>query len=138
YQLTVWGLSYWLAFFLTLPIAFVLGVAIQVVPLRPVQHSVIAVVIVTVGLFILIDGVVTWIWGADLKFMKAPFGNAVYHPGSVAFARQDIGVLLVTILTVVLLWLLFQFTKLGLAMRAAALRPAAASLVGARVYAMLS
>ena len=138
YQLTVWGLSYWLAFFLTLPIAFVLGVAIQVVLIRPVQHSVIAVVIVTVGLFILIDGVVTWIWGADLKFMKAPFGNAVYHAGSVAFARQDIGVLLVTILTVVLLWLLFQFTKLGLAMRAAALRPAAASLVGVRVNAMLA
>src|SRR5436305_2364108 len=99
YQLTIWGLSYWLAFFLTLPIAFVLGVAIQVVLIRPVQHSVIAVVIVTVGLFILIDGVVTWIWGADLKFMKAPFGNAVYHAGSVAFARQDIGVLLVTIVT---------------------------------------
>jgi len=138
YQLTVWGLSYWLAFFLTLPIAFVLGVTIQVVLIRPVQHSVIAVVIVTVGLFILIDGVVTWIWGADLKFMKAPFGNTVYHAGSVAFARQDIGVLLVTILTVVLLWLLFQFTKLGLAMRAAALRPAAASLVGVRVNAMLA
>jgi branched-chain amino acid transport system permease protein len=99
---------------------------------------VIAVVIVTVGLFILIDGVVTWIWGADLKFMKAPFGNAVYHVGSVAFARQDVGVLLVTILSVILLWLLFQFTKLGLGMRAAALRPAAASLVGVRVNTMLA
>jgi branched-chain amino acid transport system permease protein len=138
YQLTVWGLSYWLAFFLTLPIAFVLGIGIQVVLIRPVQHSVIAVVIVTVGLFILIDGVVTWIWGADLKFMKAPFGNAVYHVGSVAFARQDVGVLLVTILSVILLWLLFQFTKLGLGMRAAALRPAAASLVGVRVNTMLA
>src|SRR5206468_8704709 len=39
YQLTVWGLSYWLAFFLTLPIAFVLGVAIKAVLISPVQHS---------------------------------------------------------------------------------------------------
>jgi branched-chain amino acid transport system permease protein len=125
YQLTLWGLSYWLSFFLTLLIAFVLGAAIQIVFIRPIQHSVIAVVIVTVGMFILIDGLVTWKWGADLKFMKAPFGNTVYHAGGVTFARQDIGVLLVSILSVILLWVLFQFTKLGLAMRAAALRPAA-------------
>ena len=139
YQLTLWGLSYWVAFTLTLAIAFVFGLVVQLVAIRPVQHrSVIAVVIVTVGLFILIDGVVTWIWGADLKFMEAPFGNSVYHIGSVAFSRQDIGVLVVSIVSVVLLWVLFQFTKLGLAMRAAALRPAAASLVGVRVNWMLA
>jgi len=138
YQLTLWGLSYWLSFFLTLLIAFVLGAVVQVVFIRPIQHSVIAVVIVTVGMFILIDGLVTWKWGADLKFMKAPFGNTVYHAGGVAFARQDIGVLVVSILSVILLWVLFQFTKLGLAMRAAALRPAAAALVGVRVNWMLA
>jgi branched-chain amino acid transport system permease protein len=139
YQLTLWGLSYWAAFALTLLIAFVFGVVVQLVVIRPVQHrSVIAVVIVTVGLFILIDGLVTWKWGADLKFMAAPFGNSVYHVGSVVFARQDLGVLLVAILSVLLLWVLFQFTKLGLAMRAAALRPAAAALVGVRVNWMLA
>jgi branched-chain amino acid transport system permease protein len=138
YQLTLWGLSYWLSFFLTLLIAFVLGAVIQIAVIRPIQHSVIAVVIVTVGMFILIDGLVTWKWGADLKFMKAPFGNTVYRAGGVAFAQQDIGVLLVSILSVVLLWVLFQFTKLGLAMRAAALRPAAAALVGVRVNWMLA
>jgi branched-chain amino acid transport system permease protein len=139
YQLTLWGLSYWLAFFLTLGLAFVLGVVVQLLVIRPVQHkSVLAVVIVTIGLFILIDGLVTWKWGADLKFMPAPFGNTVYHVGQVAFSRQDVGTLLVSILSVILLWLLFQFTKLGLAMRAAALRPAAASLVGVRVNWMLA
>ncbi len=139
FQLMLWGLSYWEAFFLTLVIAFLLGIAIQLVVIRPVQHkSVIAVVIVTVGLFILIDGLVTWNWGADVRYMQAPFGNNVYHAGGVAFSRQDIGVLLVSILSVVILWLLFQFTKLGLAMRAAALRPAAASLVGVRVNWMLA
>jgi branched-chain amino acid transport system permease protein len=139
YQLILWGLSYWAAFFATLAISFVLGTAIQLVVIRPVQHrSVIAVVIVTVGLFILIDGLVTWKWGADLKFMQAPFGNTIYHAGNVAFARQDLGVLLVTILSVILLGILFRFTKLGLGMRAAALRPAAASLVGVRVNWMLA
>ena len=97
-----------------------------------------SVVIVTVGLFILIDGLVTWNWGADLRFMPAPFGNNVYHAGGVTISRQDIGTLAVAILSVIVLWLLFQFTKLGLAMRAAALRPAAASLVGVRVDWMLA
>ena len=138
YQLTVWGLTFWLAFFVTLVVAFVFGVVTQVVLIRPVQQSVIAVVIVTIGLFILIDGLVTWKWGGELRFMAAPFGNEVYHLGSVALSRQDIGVLLVSILSVVVLWALFQFTKVGLAMRAAALRPAAASLVGVRVNWMLA
>ena len=139
YQLTLWGLTYWLAFFLTLVISFVLGVVVYGLLIRPVQHrSVIALVIITVGLFILIDGLVTWKWGADIKFMAAPFGNEVYHAGGVSFARQDSGVLVVSILSVIALWLLFQFTKLGLAMRAAALRPAAASLVGVRVDWMLA
>ncbi len=139
YQLILWGLSYWTAFVATLAISFVFGVAIQIAIIRPVQHrSVIAVVIVTVGLFILIDGLVTWKWGADLKFMPAPFGNAVYHVGSVVFSRQDLGVLIVSIVSVILLGVLFRFTKLGLGMRAAALRPAAASLVGVRVNAMLA
>jgi branched-chain amino acid transport system permease protein len=132
YQLMLWGIPYWGAFFLTLGIAFVLGVVIFGLAIRPVQHkSVIAIVIVTVGLFILIDGLVTWKWGADLKFMPAPFGKTIYTIGGVAFAQQDLGTLAVTIVSVVLLWALFQFTKLGLGMRAAA-------LVGVRVDWMLA
>ena len=88
YQLTLWHISYWLAFFLTLVISFLLGAVVYGVLIRPVQHrSVIALVIVTVGLFILIDGLVTWKWGADLKFMPAPFGNNVYHAGGVSFSQ---------------------------------------------------
>ena len=139
YQLLQWGVTYWLAFFITLAFAFVFGVVTYGVLIRPVQHrSVIALVIVTVGLFILIDGVVAWIWNADIKFMEPPFGTHVYHGGGVAFSRLDIGVLAIVILTVILVWVLFQFTKLGLAMRAAALRPAAAALVGVRVDWMLA
>jgi branched-chain amino acid transport system permease protein len=139
YQLVQWGVSYWLAFFLTLVFGFVLGVFTYGVFIRPVQHrSVIAIVIVTLGLFILIDGVVAWIWGADIKFMASPFGNRVFRSGGVAVSAQDIGVFAVSIISMVALWALFQFTKLGLAMRAAALRPAAASLVGVRVDRMLA
>ena len=139
YQLLLWGLSYWEAFFATLAISFVFGVVVQQVFIRPVQQkSVIAVVIVTVGLFILIDGLVTWKWGADQKFMTAPFGNRVYHIGSVSIARQVVGTIFITLVTVFLLWAFFRFTKLGLGMRAGALRPAAARLVGVPTNALLA
>jgi branched-chain amino acid transport system permease protein len=139
YQLMQWGLSYWAAFFATLAIAFVFGVVTQQVVIRPVQQrSVIAVVIVTVGLFILIDGLVEWKWSANQRFMQAPFGNRVYHLGSVSIARQDIGTILITLATVVVLWAFFRFTKVGLGMRAGALRPAAARLVGVRTNALLA
>jgi branched-chain amino acid transport system permease protein len=139
YQLTLWGLSYWPAFFLTLVIAFVFGVTTQQLVIRPVQHrSVVAVVIVTVGLFSLIDGIVIWIWNADPKFMPAPFSGAVYTIGGVTVSATDLGTIAVALGSVLVLWLFFRFTKLGLAMRAAALRPAAARLVGVRVNWMLA
>src|SRR5262245_58213684 len=80
YELGLHGLSYWAAFAVTLAVAFALGTVLQVSIIRPVQHrSVIATVIVTVGLFILIDGVVNWIWGGDLKSMKSPFGTGSFE-----------------------------------------------------------
>jgi branched-chain amino acid transport system permease protein len=139
YQLIQWGFSYWAAFAATLAIAFLLGTTIQVVLIRPVQHrSVIAAVIVSVGLFILIDGIVNWIWGGDFKFMQRPFGNASYDVGGVQIQHLYVGMVGVVLGCVLVVWALFRFTKLGLGMRAAALRPAAAALVGVRVDWMLA
>jgi branched-chain amino acid transport system permease protein len=140
YQLIVkWGLSYWEGFFATLAIAFVLGTALQVTLIRPVQHrSHLAAIIVTVGLFILIDGIVNWIWGGSFRFLPSPFGNTVYRIGGVHIARLYFGMIGVVLVSVVLVWALFRFTKLGLGMRAAAFRPAAAALVGVRVDWMLA
>jgi branched-chain amino acid transport system permease protein len=139
YQLIKWGLSYWEAFFATLAIALVLGIVLELTLIRPVLHrSVIAAVIVTVGLFVLIDGIVDWIWGGDFKFMPSPFGTKIYHLGGVSIARLYIGMFVVVIVSALLVWVLFRFTKLGLGMRAAALRPAEAAFVGVRVEWMLA
>jgi branched-chain amino acid transport system permease protein len=139
YQLIKWGLSYWEAFFATLAVAFVAGAVLELVLIRPVLHrSVIAAVIVTVGLFILIDGVVNWIWGGDFKSMPSPFGTKVYEVGGVSIARLYPGMFVIVIVSVLLVWGLFRFTKLGLGMRAAAFRPAASALVGVRVDWMLA
>jgi branched-chain amino acid transport system permease protein len=139
WQLIQWGLSYWEAFFATLAFAFVLGTVLELVLIRPVLHrSVIAAVIVTVGLFILVDGIVNWIWGGAFKFMSSPFGSKIYDVGGVSIARLYLGMPVVVLVSVLLVWALFGFTKLGLGMRAAALRPAESALVGVRVDWMLA
>jgi branched-chain amino acid transport system permease protein len=139
WQLMEWGLSYWVTFAATLAIAFALGTLLQITLIRPVQHrSVIAVVIVTVGLFILIDGIVNWIWGADFKVLRSPFGFDSFDVGGVPIAHKYVWMMGIVFVSVVLVWALFRFTKLGLGMRAAALRPAAAALVGVRVDSMLA
>jgi branched-chain amino acid transport system permease protein len=140
WQLMDWGLTYWLAFVATLGIAFVGGFLVQLVAIRPVERrgNQLTVVIASIGLLILVEGSVSWIWGNEIKFMPAPFPAHIYRVGSVAFSRQDLSTIAISIAAVLVLHLLFQFTKLGLAMRAAAVRPAAARLVGIRVSWMLS
>jgi branched-chain amino acid transport system permease protein len=70
--------------------------------------------------------------------MKSPFGNGFFVVGGVAIQHLYVGMVIVVFASAVLVWALFRFTKLGLGMRAAALRPAAASLVGVRVDSMLA
>ena len=139
WQLMQWGLSYWLAFFATLAIAFAGGVAVERVVIRPVERAgVLTVVIVTIGLLILIQGAASWIWTPEIKTFPSAFPTRPIRVGGVAFSLQDLGTIGVSIGAVVLLWVFFRFTKVGLAMRAAALRPAAARLVGVRVGWMLA
>jgi branched-chain amino acid transport system permease protein len=128
------GLSYWPAFILTLLIAFGGGVAVERTLIRPVEgRPEIVIVIVTIGLLIALNGLTGWIWGAEVKAVDSPFPNSTIDVGGVFISVQDIGVFCVCLGAVLVLWLFFRFTTLGLAMRAVALNPDASRLVGVRV-----
>src|SRR5918998_5899741 len=133
------GWAYWPAFAATLVIAFVLGVGIQRVAIQPVAGtSVLAVVIVTIGLLLTFNGLAALTWGAEPQAFESPFPNATWDVGGVAVGQRDVGTLAVVLALVVLLWAFFQFTKIGLALRASALNPEASRLVGVRVGWMLA
>ncbi len=133
------GLSYWAAFALTLAIAFAGGVAVERIVIRPVEHaSPIAIVIVTIGLLITLNGLAGWIWTAEVKPFPSAFPNKTFDVGGVAISVEAIGTFGVCIGMVVLLWAFFNFTTLGLAMRAVAINPVASRLVGVRVGWMLA
>jgi branched-chain amino acid transport system permease protein len=133
------GVSYWPAFVLTLAIAFLGGVAVERVVIRPVEHRPdIVIVIVTIGLLIAINGLVGWIWGGETKALDSPFPNRTFELGGVTMSVQDVGTFGVCILTVLVLWSFFRFTTIGLAMRASAVNPGASRLLGVRVGWMLA
>ena len=133
------GWPYWGAFFATLAIAFVGGVIVERVAIRPVEKApVVTIVIVTVGLLIGLNGAAFWIWGGETRAFPSAFSTRAIQVGGVAFSIQDIGVIGVSLAAVGLLYLFFRFTDLGLAMRAAALNPDASRLVGVRVGWMLA
>jgi branched-chain amino acid transport system permease protein len=131
--------SYWPAFVATLVLSFVGGVAIHRVVIRPVERgSVLRIVIVTIGLLVAINGFIVWEWSGEPQQLQSPFGTETYDIGGVVVAAHDIGTIAVALGIVLLLWVLFQFTKVGLALRAAAVNPEEARLVGVRVTWMLA
>jgi branched-chain amino acid transport system permease protein len=133
------GWAFWPAFGATIALSLAGGVAIQQTLIRPIQKGpVLGIVILTIGLLIAVNGLDTWIWGGAPKQFQGPFSTSPITVGGVAFSKQDIGVIAVSIAVVAIVWLLFSKTKLGLGLRAAAVNPVEARLSGVRVGWMLA
>jgi len=131
------GVPYWPAFFLTVIFAFVLGVVIERVIIRPVENApVLAVVVVFIALLVILNSVTGWIYSYTIKTFPSPF------PAEPIFGKymsaHEAGAIGVTIVVLLALYAFFRFTPLGLAMRAAAQNPDSARLVGIRVGWMLA
>jgi branched-chain amino acid transport system permease protein len=133
------GLSFWAAFPIVLAIAFTGGVAIERVLIRPVESApVLTIVIITLGLALLLNGLMNIIWGGATREFHGPFSTRTIDVGGVPISVQDIGIVVVSIVLVAVLALFFRYTKLGLALRAAAVNPDSSRLVGVRVSWMLA
>ena len=133
------GWSYWPAFVVTLAFAFVLGVGVQRVVIAPVSNaSVLTIVIMTIGLVLTFSGLAGLIWSSEVRPFPSPFPNETWRVGGVSISQQSVGSLGIVLALVTLLWAFFQFTKIGLALRASALNPEASRLVGVRVGWMLA
>jgi branched-chain amino acid transport system permease protein len=131
------GLPFWGAFALTLVISFAGGMLIERVVIRPVENKpVLAAVIVTIGLLLILNSVAGWIYTYTVQDFPSPFPDRpLLHA---LITTRDLGVIAVTLIMLVLLFLFFRYTSIGLAMRAAAQNPESARLCGIRVGYMLA
>jgi branched-chain amino acid transport system permease protein len=131
------GTPYWVAFAATVLFAFVFGVLVERLVIRPVEDApVLAVVVVFIALLVILNSVTGWIYSYTIKSFPSPF------PKEPVFGKwlssHELGAIGVTLVVVLVLYGFFRFTPLGLAMRAAAQNPASARLVGIRVGWMLA
>ena len=132
------GVPLGLAALTTLALSFLAGMVIERGLIRHFEGGeVLTLVIVTLGLFILLNSLAGWIWGFENRAFPSLFPDDSVTLGGVRLSVESLGIVGVLVGVVGLLFLLFQRTKIGLAMRAAALNPDSSALVGVRVGHML-
>lgn len=137
------GMEYWMVFFLVLALAGALGAFIERTVIRPVERApVLNVVIVTLGLFTIFNSLSAFIWAQGelpKSFPATPIGSELetFDLGFATVSRHRVAVLVIAVGVMVVLYLIFNRTKLGLAMRGTAQNPTAARLMGINVGRML-
>ena len=141
YTLCGAGVPYWIAFLITLAFSFVFGVVVQrtiVQWLTKLPHATeLTAVVVFIGLLVVFNGSAGLIWGYTNKEFPSPFDQRAWY-GSTYLTPHEIGMIGVTLIVLGIVFAFFRFTRLGLAMRAAAENPQSSRLVGIRVGWMLA
>ena len=133
------GVNYWIALPMALAIAFAGGVVIQRVVIRPMERApILAMVIVTLGLATLLNGLAGFIYGYVPRSFPSPFSNQTVNILGAYASYQDLGVIAVAAVVLLAIYLLLQRTTVGLTLRAAAHHPDASRLLGVRVSWMLA
>ncbi|HYI36150.1 MAG TPA: branched-chain amino acid ABC transporter permease [Thermoleophilaceae bacterium] len=128
------GLPIGLAFLATLGLAFVIGALIERVIIRPVEGGeTLTLVILTLGLFIFINSAAGWVWGFNNRAFPNLFGEGNVDIGGVSISVESVGIVAVLLALVGVLFLFFQRTKVGLAMRAVSMNPESSRLAGISV-----
>jgi branched-chain amino acid transport system permease protein len=134
-----YDLPLWLATIIAMGLSFVGAALIERFLVRPVgsaRHNPLAVVIVTIGLFLAFNALAPWLWGTSSKPGIPVATGAVTILGA-SMSKQSLAALVILAVEVGLLWLLFQKTKIGLAMRGVASNAESSALVGVPVGRML-
>jgi branched-chain amino acid transport system permease protein len=139
WQLTDWGLSVGLAILVSMAIAFVMGVAIERVVIRPFEGgSALVLVIVMLGLFLAFNSLAQLIFGTESKQLASVFPDTIWELGGVRLSAQTAGLVGVLAVECLVLYWLLQRTKLGLAFRAVSSNRESSRLVGISVGSMLA
>ena len=131
------GLPYWAALIAAVVLSFIIGVVIERTLMRPMANApILASVGVFIGLLLIVNSLSGWFFDYTIKQFPSPFPS---HPVLGGYlSGHELGSTLVTLLVLTLVYLFFRYTRLGLAMRAAAFNPASSRLVGIRVGWMLA
>ena len=135
------GLNYWWCVLISVAVGMLLGGATERVLIRPLYGKPeINPIVVMVGFLGVIEAVATAIWTSTTRTVSAPFSQIYFQSNGklVLLSPFIIFQIVLAISIMLLVAALFRFTKLGLQLRASALAPEVARLLGVRVNRMLT
>jgi len=133
------GFPYYVAFPAALLFAVFLGCFLEFAVLRRAKEpNILGMIIITIGLEMILMGFVSWKFGADPKTM--PFPMSPYSSvtlGEVFVSGLEVLTFIVALTVMVILFLFFRYSKLGVAMKATQQNQVAARLMGIRTKRIL-
>jgi len=119
---------------LTLLFAILLAIFFEIVFLRQAKDpTVLGLIIITLGFEMVLMGFVGWKWGPDQKALPFPVSNIeAYNFYGLFISKINFWTLIVSLVLMLILFLFFRYTKLGIAMRATQQNQLAARVMGIR------
>jgi len=119
--LVMFNLPVWISLLAAIAVAIIMGLLIERLTLRPlVGQPVLAVIMMTIALATVLEGVATLVWGGEYKTYHGVLPTLTLRVGELSIPPEMLIGLMVSIVAVAILMLFFRYTKSGLAMRATA------------------
>jgi branched-chain amino acid transport system permease protein len=133
------GFNYWAGFALSVLTLGVVGMVIERVVIRPILgFPQFAIVMATIGLGFLLRSLAGMIWGTDDLRIDTPFSTGVFKIGNLVLAHDKLSVIVATLILIAILYVFFNKTRLGTAMRATSENMLAAYYMGIPVKRVVS
>ena len=108
-----------------------IGAMIERVVIRPVQTSgLLATVVVTLGLYFVLHGATTAIWGPEVRPYPSIFGDTPLRFAGIVVSSQHLGVMLTAFVIAVALAAYLRWTRTGLSLRAIPQNRFGAAVIG--------
>ncbi len=119
--LVVLHLPIWASLLSAMGVAVILGLLIERLTLRPlVGQPELAVIMMTIALSTILEGLATLIWGGEYKTYHGVLPTIGLKIGQISVPSESLIGLIVSIISVAIFMLFFRYSKMGLAMRATA------------------
>ncbi len=130
---------YVVTFLLTMASTGLLGILLERAFCRPlIKAPESSVIIATVAIGIMLQNAALLIWGPEFYSFKTPFSITAIDLGFALVTPQELWILGITLGFFAILFLFFEFSKWGMAMRAVSIDQDASSLMGISVRRMFS
>jgi branched-chain amino acid transport system permease protein len=119
--LVTFHLPVWASLLAAVGVAIILGLIIERLTLRPmVGQPVLAIIMMTIALSVIFEGLATLIWGGEYKTYHGVLPTITLKVGELSIPPETLIGVIVSIIAVVILMLFFRYTRSGLAMMATA------------------